>query len=129
MNRDNRLRFGSNCGFNPIRIQIESIALAVDEYRLGFKIENHLRGGGESHGWNNYFIAFANSYGIQCDVQSRGSGVHRNGVLAAHILGKILLEALNLSAGGQPPRFQSLDHRPDLIWTDRRDMKWNEFAV
>ena len=88
MNRNNRLGFGSNCGFDLSRIQIESIALAVDEYRLGFEVENDFCRRGESHGRNNDFIALSNSYGIQCEVQSRGSGVHRNRMLATHIPGE-----------------------------------------
>src|SRR5438094_10527001 len=89
MDWDDCLSLGGNHRFDLIRIQVESIALAVYKHRLGLEIENYLCCRGEGHGRNYDLIVRANSYRIQCQVKSRGSRIARNGMPRNNVLGHI----------------------------------------
>src|SRR5947208_9932718 len=96
MNGNDRLRLGRNSGCDLIRIQVESIALAVYKHRLGLEIKYYLCCRGEGHGRNYDLIVPANPYRIQCQVKSRGSRIDRNGMLGANILDEIIFESFDL---------------------------------
>src|SRR5205809_8031532 len=96
MDRDDCLSLGGNRRFDLLRIQVESIFLAVYKHRLGLEIEYYLCCRGEGHGWNYDLIVLANPYRIQCQVKSRGSRIDRNGMLGANVLGEIIFESFDL---------------------------------
>ena len=127
MNRNDRLGFWRNCGFEPSWIEIESVALAVHKHRFGFEVENDLRRRGKRHGRNDDLVTFFNSDGVQRQMKRRGSGIHRHRMLAPHIPGEILFEALDLGTGRKPSGLECLNDRTDLILADRGLMKRNEF--
>ena len=56
MNRNNRLGFGRNGGFESRWVEIESVGLAVHKHRFRFEVENDLRRRGKSHGRDDDLI-------------------------------------------------------------------------
>ena len=85
MNWNDRFGSAGDCGFDPSRIDVESIALAIDEHRFRFEIENDFRSSGERHSWHDNLVAFLEAHRIQCEMQGGGSGIDRNGMFSADI--------------------------------------------
>src|SRR5258708_38765603 len=83
MNRNDYLGSGGDRGFNLGRIDVESIALAIDENRFRFEIENHLSRSGERHRWQDNLVTFLEAHRIYCEMQGSGSGSDRNGMFSA----------------------------------------------
>ena len=96
MDWDDCLSLGGNRRFDLIRIQIESIALAVYKHRLGLEIKYYLCYRDEGHGRNYDLIVLPDADGVQCEVKSRGSRIDRNGMLRANVLGEIIFESFDL---------------------------------
>src|SRR5438093_11823869 len=96
MDRDDCLSLGGNRRFDLLRIQIESIFLAVYKHRLGLEIEYYLCYRGEDHDKNYDLVVLANPYRIQYQVKSSGSRIDRNSMLGANILDEIIFESFDL---------------------------------
>src|SRR5437867_3356446 len=110
MNRNNRLGFGSNGGFDLSRIQVQSIALAVYKYRIGLEVEHDFRCRSESHCRQDHLVTLFDPYCVQSQVESSCSRINGDRMPATQIPRKVLLKAFDFWTCGEPTGFECLDH-------------------
>src|SRR5438094_5364216 len=96
MDWDDCLSLGGNRCFDLIRIQVESIALAVYKHRLGLEIKYYFCCRGEGHGRNYDLIVLPDADGVQCEMKSGSARIHRDSMFRANVLGEIIFESFDL---------------------------------
>ena len=85
-------------------INIEASPNAVAEHGTSAKICDDLGGRGKGVGGQQHFVPRLQADRIQRQLQRGGAGVHRQGVLAPDISGKLLFELNGNWSGGKPAR-------------------------
>ncbi len=104
MNRNNGPRLRRHPALGIGGIDIETSRHAVAEHGTSAEICDHLGGRGKGVGRQQYFIARLQADGVERQLQRGGTGIHRQGVFAADISGKLFFELDGDRPGGKPAR-------------------------
>ncbi len=88
------------------RVDVESVALDVDEPWPGAEVPDDFGRGGEGVWSGDDLVLRANAHRLQRQVQRRGAGVDRHSVRGPDAGGEFTLEPVGHSARGYPARTQ-----------------------
>ncbi len=109
-------------------IQVERVALAVDQHRYRPKVGHHFRGGGEGERRHQHDIAALAASGLECQVQRRRARAEGNRVLGADQSGELRFELAALVAGGEPAGPHHGVDGGDLFFADIGTVERNPVA-
>src|SRR6056297_2437349 len=87
-------------------IYSKAFFINIDKQRIRLQIANYFCGGGKSIGGCYNLISGADSHRFKGQMETGGSGVHRQGVGGTDQLGELLFKRLGFSGGSQPAASQ-----------------------
>ena len=114
----NRAREGSDAARDFFRIEIQRVGSDVSENRSRSLVEDAVRGGSESHGRSDGFVAGLEVRGEGSGMQGGGSGTEAHRMLRADAGCEGFFELLDLGACGQPIGTENIDDGLNVVFVN-----------
>src|SRR6267378_2131505 len=110
VNGDDRFGFVRDRRFRPLRIDVESDGINVNEDRVCSHITNRISCSDEGERWQNYFVPRSYAESKHAKVEAGSSGAYANSVGSARINGNCVLKFFELWAQTQTRTAQHLNN-------------------
>ena len=115
--------------FKAVQVEIGAVGQAVDEYRVGPQVPDHLGGGREGVVWDGAEVPGADPEGFEGQVEPGGGAVHRQGMGHPTEGGEFGLKGGADLSGGQPARAHDLEDRLLFPFAEDRPGKGDEVRM
>ena len=112
----------------PVLVDIERdtrVSLDIDEHGRRAKIAHHLGGRHKGHGGNKHLIPLRDAGCFEREIEGRGGGIHRHGMLASYKGLEGRLELDSFCSGGEPALSKHGRGRLYLFISDEGPMEGN----